>query len=444
MTQPFRFFAFHIVTTAIVFLIVFGFLMAPALAQTDPNLKQEIEALKLEIQTLKKTQNEKNQTLVDEISKLKLYDSVPELSAEEFSHSSLGQAASKVYRSKSKVSIGGYAELVYYDDRDPGQNNTTDIYRLIPYIGYRFNNWIVFNSEIEFEHGGANADSGEGVAIIEFMYLDFLLHEAANIRIGNYLIPVGITNLKHEPTYFGSVNRPLLEKNLIPTTWHENGVLVYGDFAEDFSYQAGFFASPIATETGTATYKASSWIRSGRQKGARAKAEDFSGVFRMDYSGIDNTHIGFSGVYGDTSHDYPGISNIPYSLWEIHFETQQSGLKWNGLYTQGTLDGVGELAINSGLVGEEVVGWYSTLEYDTFFHRGGESAFPVFVRYSEYDLNKSVSTGVPDKTLKKKITTIGFNYKPHPQVVLKADFQAIENDAAYEGDQFSLGMGLVF
>jgi hypothetical protein len=439
-------FLFHLITTVLTFFVMLALLLSPSLSQAqDSNLRQEIEKLKVELQQLKTEQKQQNQTLVDELATLKTESQIPELGDQTVSN--LGLGASKVYFSKSKVSIGGYGELTYEDDRLPGSNNTTDMYRFVPYIGYRFNDWIVFNSELEFEHGGADKNR-KGYAIMEFMYMDFLLDEKVNIRVGNYLIPVGLTNLKHEPTYFGSVLRPTVERNLIPTTWHENGVLLYGDISEDVSYQAGFFASPLATatEASTANFKPSSWIKDGRQRGAEAKMEDISGVVRVDYAGLPFTDVGFSYVYGDTSQDVDGLSNLTYSLTEAHFETRWNGLEWNGLYARGTFSGAGELNYSAGVLGEVVEGWYTTLTYDTARLIGNNTyQLPVFVRYSEYDLNKEVPTGFArDRSLAKKITTVGLNYKPHPQVVLKADFEFTDTDAGYEGDFFNLGMGFVF
>ena len=89
----------------------------------------------------------------------------------EKSYNGMGPAASKVYFSKNPLSIGGYGEM-YYANPDNG-DDFADVYRFITYFGYKFNDWIVLNTEIEFEHG-ANAEDG-GEVVVEFLYLDFLL-----------------------------------------------------------------------------------------------------------------------------------------------------------------------------------------------------------------------------------------------------------------------------
>jgi len=109
------------------------------------------------------------------------------------SKTGLGIAASKVYSlKKSGVSLAGYGEIVYENygtTRDNGSATTTldkiDALRNIIYVGYRFNDWVLFNSEVEFEH--ANTAKG-GEASVEFAYIDLLLSRSLNIRAGMVLV----------------------------------------------------------------------------------------------------------------------------------------------------------------------------------------------------------------------------------------------------------------
>jgi len=84
-----------------------------------------------------------------------------------------------------------------------------------------------------------------------------------------------------------------------------------------------------------------------------------------------------------------------------------------------------------------------------------EMSLTPFVRYESYDTHKEVFTGSPDPTLERTITTPGLGFKPHPNIVLKADYQwrTTASDLP-EGkgtgldenkiDQFNLGMGFIF
>jgi hypothetical protein len=63
------------------------------------------------------------------------------------SFSGMGPAASKVYFSESPLSIGGYGEA-FYANPDNG-DDFADVYRFITYFGYKFNDWVVLNAEIQ-------------------------------------------------------------------------------------------------------------------------------------------------------------------------------------------------------------------------------------------------------------------------------------------------------
>ena len=39
---------------------------------------------------------------------------------------------------------------------------------------------------------------------------------------------MGFVNELHEPPFFNGVFRPAVERNLIPTTWNENGLGLHG------------------------------------------------------------------------------------------------------------------------------------------------------------------------------------------------------------------------
>lgn len=82
-------------------------------------------------------------------------------------------------------------------------------------------------------------------------------------------------------------------------------------------------------------------------------------------------------------------------------------------------------------------------------------SFAPFARYERYDLNKEVFTGTPDPKLDREVLTAGVDFKPHPQVVLKADYQLRDTDSDLpEGkgtgldenkiDQFNMGIGFIF
>src|SRR5688500_12825240 len=136
-------------------------------------------------------------------------------------------AAAKVYGIARGGSIGGYGEALYenfgsdrQDDKPSGRKDQFDFLRQILYVGYKFNDTILFNSEIEFEH----ASTGKGGEVsVEFAYLDYQLSKSIGLRGGMVLVPMGFLNELHEPPVFHGAKRPDVEQAIVPSTWRENG-----------------------------------------------------------------------------------------------------------------------------------------------------------------------------------------------------------------------------
>ena len=192
-------------------LLVLGTLVTPQIANAqgdDVNqLKQEIEELRTAVMEFKKENEALRQAvaaatpeklaviegqidaLAGELERLRLGNTVAKADTSQYG---LGQAASKVYRTEQGLSIGGYGEVrlrSYHNQDDDNQNDVFDALRAVLYVGYKFNdNWI-FNSEIEFEHGSTSAS---GSASLEFATLDYLWKPGLNLRAGLLLAPRGI------------------------------------------------------------------------------------------------------------------------------------------------------------------------------------------------------------------------------------------------------------
>ena len=129
------------------------------------------------------------------------------------SDTGFGPAASKVYAIEQGLSIGGYGEMVYQgfaaqrdDGVDSGRKDELDFLRAVLYVGYKWNDDWLFNSEIEWEH--AKAGEGQrGEVAVEFAYLERRIRPEINVRAGLLLVPMGFINELHEPTtYLGAVS----------------------------------------------------------------------------------------------------------------------------------------------------------------------------------------------------------------------------------------------
>jgi len=375
----------------------------------------------------------------------------------EKSYSGMGPAASKVYFSKNPLSIGGYGEMYYANPE--GEDDFADVYRFITYFGYKFNDWIVLNTEIEFEHGADSTnDTTGGKVVVEFLYLDFLLSQEANLRLGHVLVPMGLVNLRHEPTLFNTVQRPDIEKQLLPSTWHENGALVYGRLDNaDIDYTAGMINALNLDSVKTASAN-SGWIRSGRL-GANEKAS-FEPAFvgRVDYTGINGLMVGASVYYGDgsnTKNDPDSTSGLTTAIFDIHARYENGPFQVYGLYTQTNLDGAEDLTktvVNDdkstttyvGQAVEKASGYYANVSYDVSSMVGLDYKLPVFAQYQNYNpVEKTVDGGPKEDEFQTEIVTIGLNFFPADQVVLKADY-AMKEVNNVDSNTFSFGLGFIF
>jgi len=358
----------------------------------------------------------------------------------EESYNGMGAAASKVYYSKNPLSIGGYGEM-YYANPDNG-DDFADVYRFVSYFGYKFSDNVILNAEIEYEHG-ANVDTG-GEVVIEFMYLDFLYTDALNFRVGNVLVPMGQIGLRHEPTLFNTVQRPEVEKYLIPTTWGENGILAYGRFdSVGIEYTAGVInaLNMNNSETDTAGKK---WIRNGRQGATSEASFDPAFIGRVDYTGINGLKVGAAVYYGGGSNlkndPQNDVSGLTTTMFDLHASYDNGPFSAYGLYTQTTLDGAEK--ISSSAV-ERGSGYYANVAYDLGDLAGLEYKVPLFAQYQNYNPVESTVDGLNEDKYQTEIVTLGLNFFPVDQAVLKADY-AMKTVGGEDSNVFSLGLGFIF
>lgn len=383
--------------------------------------------------------------LAAEVRRLKEELALPTPTYESFS--GLGPAASKVYFTPRGLSLGGYGEAYYRFRPGPNATGETDLVRVVLYAGYRFTDRIVFNSEIEFEHASTER---AGSVNVEFAYLDFKLFDSLSVRVGNVLVPVGFINEIHEPPFFFGVSRPLVERSLIPATWNENGVGVYGEL-KNFRYRAYLLNGMRAiAEEGHDGFSGSSWIRGGRQGGSEAIAKDLAGVASADVT-LGPVRLGASGYFGRSGQGKEVGGTVVKGdlfLGEGHVSLQYKGLWVRGLMAYGWLGDAGRISeANGTTVGQEVLGGYAEAAFDvlTLASPGSDQSLSPFVRYESFDTHKSVAAGATrDPAQSRQLVTAGLHYKPIMNVVIKLDYQQVFPGAAEPQRSINLGVGFVF
>ena len=367
----------------------------------------------------------------------------------------LGVAASKVYGVKRGVSLGGYGEALYENTAGDDQSGNPsggvdqiDFLRAVAYLGYKFDDHWVLNTEIEYEHAVA-ADDAAGEVAVEFAYLDYMHSPLLNVRSGLVLVPVGLVNELHEPTVSISARRPDVERYILPTTWRELGAGVYGDSGV-IAYRAY-----VTSSLDAAGFSAGGGIRGGRQEGSEAIAEDWAFTGRLDYVGTPGLLVGASIFSGDS-----GQGNVTPSgqridafttVLEVHADWQWRGLWLRGLYARTSIAQVDLINQFNGFVGDESVGnrqngWYVQAAYDVLsFSPTSKMSLLPYARFEQYDTQEQVPPGYarnPANDVDE--LTVGLAFKPIDRLIFKLDWQQRHNAAHTGVNAWNVALGYIF
>ncbi len=431
-------------------------LSTSAFAQDASDLERRLRALEEKIAGMQQTPDlaeirRQIEILGQEIEALKTPAAQQATVSADAEQYGLGAAASKVYRVDHGLSFGGYGEMLYENYAgtiDSGARATTrdqfDMLRGILYTGYKYNDKVIFNSEIEYEHGSTGSG---GEVSVEFAYLDFLARPQLGVRTGLVLIPMGLLNELHEPTAYLGAKRPVTENAIIPSTWREMGAGVFGEMGQ-FSWR-GYVVNSLNGRNFTA-----GGVRGGRQKGARALAEDLAFTGRVDWQPLVGTTVGasfFSGNTGQSNLVNNTVVDARYTVYDVHADARFRGVILRGLWSRGSLDDAAELNVLNGLTGNRSVGktmggWYAEAGYDlSSLLPFGETSFTPYARYEQVDTQRTVPAGfLRNPANEQTIFTYGLQFKPLPQTVFKVDYQNVDNEAGTGLDQWNLGIGYIF
>ena len=369
-------------------------------------------------------------------------------------------SAEKLLSTEGHLLIGGYGEVHYNQQmsKEVRYNGNLDVHRLVLLFGYRFSRRFQFISEIEFEHVKE--------VFVEQAFLQYKVNSFLNIRGGLMLIPMGIINEYHEPTAFNGVERPLIDKYLVPTTWREIGMGVTGNiFPASLRYQA-YVITGLNSYSGEKTLSGSG-LRKGRQKGALSQlnALNFSG--RISFYGVRGLNIGLSGYFGKTQsslfdglvrNDTPAVARADSSVvntlmggLDIRYSYKGFQLRGQAYYTRlfNTLP-YNYFETSGGMpgdLGRSMGGFYAEAGYNVFrLSNRLKGSFVPFVRYSALNTQLSVENGIPvNPAYRLHVVTTGFGWKPVKGVVVKADFQFVKSAAVSNySTVFNAGFGFMF
>ena len=366
------------------------------------------------------------------------------------------------------LSIKFYGESKY---RFPEAGaDSFDAHRYVLSPNYAITDWLIFNSELELEHGGVDDGSGRGSRFdgeleLEQFYVDILINKHFNIRsLGIDLVPVGRVNLYHEPTLFYSTERPELYREIIPTTWMEPSVSVFGQITDTLDYR-------VMVSAGMEDYVSSAagggitggGFRNARPRLRAADENNLAYSGRLHWNGIDGLDASTS--FYITSVDGSNKRDSTIALWDIEalYRIPKTGLELRGDFAYWFIDSPENLIANNNAsltddVGESAYGWYVEAAYHFWPEawregKGARMDLVPFVRFSQITTQTGLSSGqtaLDDGTTNKDFLTAGLAYFLSENFVIKADYRYNLDGSDASGkvtsaqDYFQVGVGMAF
>ncbi|MBQ3355285.1 MAG: hypothetical protein IJL04_06575 [Bacteroidales bacterium] len=394
---------------------------------------------------------------------------------------------------KSRLTIGGYGEAVYtrnfYSDNmyryshaasyaDAPSHGRLDLPHVVLNLGYDFGKGWSMGTEIEFEHGGSEVaveieaeETGEfeheiergGEVALEQFWIQKSFGKGFNIRLGHLVVPVGQTNKAHMPTEFFTCYRPEGELTIMPCTWHETGISLWGKHG-DWRYEA-----MVIPALNSNMFNNANWVKNGSASAYEFRvANRLAGVLRIDNYSIKNLHLGVSGYIGNSFNNdavtdqYSETSPYKEVKGTVIIGTAEFDYKANGLVVRGNFDYgyLSEANLISAhnksqnhqsfspyprsMVGEKAIAYGGEAAYDIFHLIKGirDQKLYVFGRYDYYDSYIPSALTLTDyQWTDRHVMTFGLNYYPTSQIVIKAEYSKRFLKEQYNDEpSFSIGV----
>ena len=322
----------------------------------------------------------------------------------------------------NKSHWGGYGELHYNNLEGNGagvaDKDQIDFHRFVLYFGHEFRDDLRFFSEFELEHSLAG-DGKPGEVELEQGYIQYDYNETTQITAGLFLMPLGIMNETHEPDTFYGVERNTVEKNIIPSTWWEGGLMVTKELKPGLT-------ADIALTSGLEGTDAKSYkIRDGRQKVAEADATSLAGIGRLKYTAIPGLELAAS-LYVQPDFCQENVGGCGSAkMIETHAVYKKDKFQLRALYARWDIQGNAVAAKGA----DQQDGFYIEPAYRY------NDKWGAFVRYETYD---NAAGSATDTEVDAR--SIGFNYWIDPTVVAKFDY--VDQSKANDGDQDGINIGI--
>jgi len=337
----------------------------------------------------------------------------------------------KPFLSAPKAIIGGYVDVMYNNlsrqNLDNPSRHSFGQQRLVPFIYADITDHVKFAAELEFERGGTNAAQGDGSMTIEFAQIDYLVNEPINLRAGILLMPIGKFNLLHDSPLNDLVDRPMVSRIIIPSTWFEAGAGIYGSLYPSSQSKLDYEVYAVNGMSTTAGAITDLGVRNARGSVSRDRDDNKAVVGRVAFSPILGIEVAGSGYHGayKPSATTGGIGRI--SLFALDWTLQRGPFEvigesaWSRISNNGTGP--------AGMQGYYIQGNYhfmpEFLKKIAPSHFTDASTFTAVIRWEQVDTDTDDRTKILAQGNRRELErlTFGLNFRPIEDTVFKFDWQ---------------------
>lgn len=380
-----------------------------------------------------------------------------------------------VVQKLSRLSLGGYGEAVmsrYFYSQSFNRYNAPERYRNdashgrfdLPHVtlnlGYDFGHGWTLGTEIEFEHGGnetavemeaeesgeyeAETEKGGEVALEQFWLNKAFWGGRFNVKAGEIIVPVGYTNAHHEPFNFFTCYRPEGESTILPCTWHQLGVSLWGRLNQ-WQYEV-----QLLSALNSESFTAEGFVHQGATSPYEYKvANCYAAAARLDNYSVPGLRVGVSAYYGHTFRNSirtPGASydDVTGALGIVSGDFQLKRGPWvvRGNVVYAHLADADRIStynkanathhkyqdgnpFHNTNIASNALTYSLEAGYDVFSLiaklRNQQRLF-IFGRYDHYDSMAAGTYRNQYGYCAPHIATVGFNYYPIRQVVIKGEY----------------------
>ncbi|MCB9475524.1 MAG: hypothetical protein H6684_07065 [Deltaproteobacteria bacterium] len=356
--------------------------------------------------------------------------------------------------------------------------------------GFMLQEQILFEAEIEFEHGGTGSameleyeEFGEyeqevekgGEVVLEELYVQKGFLDYFSIRAGRFYVAFGQLNDYHLPTHYLATRRAESESTITPATWDEMGFEIASKYLHWMHVRA-----QVVNGLDSTGFSSQRWIASGHQtRFEEIRATDLAYVGRVDFKPIQGVNFGGSVYHGETAKNRPkpdlindcdddnpdkvaacGYISAPLTMVDGHLMFDVFNVRGQGTVIWGRLhnaDLISErnarlsnnLNVLRSPVAEEALAYWWELGVDVAPYIGLDERHELepFFRYDYYDtMYKTRGSLFDNPRFERTVLTGGLSYTYRDALVTKLDYahRTLGDSEFNEENTATLAVGFVY